>query len=69
MIAVGGALDGSLYAVETTGDLPDLMTIKCDGTEGVGLFDLTTSTWGSFYNATAAPYQVPKQVYDVIGGS
>jgi hypothetical protein len=69
MIAVGGALDPSLYAVETTGNLPDLATLKCDTNEGVTLFDLTELKWGSLFNASAGLYKVPKQVYDVIGGS
>lgn len=69
MLSVGGALNASMYAVETTGKLPDLSTTKCDRWGGVGLFDLTNLTWGSFFNQHAPEYQVPNKVVDVIGGS
>jgi len=69
MLRVGGSLDASLYAVETTGQLPNLSTMNCDRKEGVALFDLSALTWSSFFNAHAPQYQVPGNVVDVIGGS
>lgn len=69
MISIGGALDASLWAVETTGDLPDLNNITCDPDGGISLFDASDLTWSSVYDANSAPYQVPQKVVDVIGGS
>ncbi|KAH6663379.1 putative cell wall anchored protein [Halenospora varia] len=69
MMSVGGSLDASMYAVETSGQLPNLSTVACDQKEGVVLFDLSALTWGSFFDAYAPQYQVPKSVVDVIGGS
>jgi hypothetical protein len=69
MMTVGGSLDGNMYAVETTGKLPNLSTLNCDRWGGVALFDLSNLTWGSFFDAYAPEYQIPKKVVDVIGGS
>jgi len=69
MMAVGGSLDASMYGVETTGQLPNLTTLQCDRRAGVALFDLTALTWGSFFDAYAPAYQVPRKVVKVIGGS
>lgn len=69
MMTVGGSLDANMYAVETTGQIPNLATLKCDQHGGVALFDLSNLTWGSFFDAYAPAYQVPKKVVDVIGGS
>lgn len=70
MISVGGIRNASLYAVETTGQLPaDLSSIPCDPPAAVALFDLTDLTWGTYFNRTAANYTVPQKVVDVIGGS
>lgn len=69
MMTVGGLLDTNLYAVETTGQLPNLNTSKCDRWGGVALFDLSNLTWGSFFNPYAPEYQLPTKLVDVIGGS
>ena len=69
MMTVGGSLDASMYAVETTGQIPNLTSMTCDKWGGVALFDLSNLTWGSFFNAYAPDYQVPKKVVDAIGGS
>jgi hypothetical protein len=69
MMAVGGSLDASMYAVETSGIIPELSGIKCDRREGVALFDLSTLKWGSSFDPHAPDYQIPKKVIDVIGGS
>ena len=69
MLRTGGALDAGMYAVETSGQLPNLTTMQCDPREGVALFDLTALTWGSFYNAYAPEYQLPQKIVDVVGGS
>lgn len=69
MLRTGGSLDASLYAVETSAQVPDLASMQCDTKEGVALFDLTALTWSSFYNAYASEYQLPQNVVDLIGGS
>jgi hypothetical protein len=52
------------------GNLNSNTTKGCDWeTKGVGIMDLSTKTWGSVYNAYAAPYQVTQDVVDAIGGS
>lgn len=37
--------------------------------KGVNVFDMSSITWGSVYNATAGPYTVPELVVTNIGGS
>ncbi|KAK4540210.1 hypothetical protein LTR36_009708 [Oleoguttula mirabilis] len=69
MLRTGGSLDASMWAVETTGQVPNLTMLQCDPREGVGLFDLTDLTWSSFFNASAPDYELPKVVVDAIGGS
>ncbi|KAL5331048.1 hypothetical protein ACEPPN_000577 [Leptodophora sp. 'Broadleaf-Isolate-01'] len=69
MMSVGGSLYASMHAVETSGKLPNLSTVTCDQKEDVALFDLSALTWGSFFDAYAPQYQVPKSVVDTIGGS
>lgn len=69
MLTVGGALDASMYAVETTAQLPSLNNTTCDTQGGVALFDLSNLTWGSFFDAYAPAYQVPEKLVRVIGGS
>ncbi|KAH8692510.1 hypothetical protein GQ44DRAFT_719790 [Phaeosphaeriaceae sp. PMI808] len=69
MMTVGGSLDADMYAVETSGQLPNLTTLKCDQWGGVALFDLSNLTWSSSFNLYAPEYQVPQKVVDVIGGS
>ncbi|KAF4253989.1 hypothetical protein CNMCM8812_003815 [Aspergillus fumigatus] len=55
MLTVGGASSD------------DLST--CDWEyRGVAIYDMSTSTWGSVYDAFAADYAVPAKVYQVIGG-
>jgi len=68
MLRVGGSLDVSLCAVETTGQLPNLTIIKCDQEEDVALFDLSALTRSSFFDVYAPQYQVPKKDADVVGG-
>ncbi|KAI9775133.1 MAG: hypothetical protein M1835_005928 [Candelina submexicana] len=42
----------------------------CDTqTKGVNVFDLSAATFGSVYNANAAPYEVPAKVISAIGGN
>jgi hypothetical protein len=70
MMSVGGSLDASTYAVETSGRMPsDLSTMKCDVKEGVAMFDLTNLEWGTSFNPYASPYQVPRKLVSVIGGT
>lgn len=70
MLSTGGARDASLLGVETTGDLPNLNATTCDGGAGVRLFDMTSATWGTFYNASQeAVYRVPDAVVRHIGGT
>jgi len=69
MMTVGGSLDASMYAVETTGQIPNLTSMTCDKWGGVALFDLSSLTWSSFFDAHAPDYQVPGKVVDAIGGS
>jgi hypothetical protein len=69
MMTVGGLLDASMYAVETTSQLPNFTTMKCDRWGGVALFDLSNLTWGSFFDLYAPDYQIPDKVVDAIGGS
>ena len=68
-LRTGGALDASMYAVETSGQMPNLTTLQCDPKEGVALFDMFNLTWSSFYNAYAPDYQVPEVAVGLIGGS
>jgi hypothetical protein len=57
MITAGGSDNSTLLA-------------GCDWhTKGVGVMDMTAITWGPTYDATAAPYTVPKKVVDIIGGT
>lgn len=37
--------------------------------KGVNVFDMSSVTWGSVYNATAGPYTVPELLIANIGGS
>lgn len=69
MMSVGGSLNAEMFAVETTGNIPNLMNMECDGTQSVSLFDMTELKWGTYYDAYAPQYQVPQNVVDVIGGS
>jgi hypothetical protein len=55
MLTVGGALSD------------DFST--CDWEyRGVAIYDMSTLTWGSVYNASAPDYAVPAKIYQVIGG-
>jgi Tfp pilus assembly protein PilV len=55
MLTVGGALSD------------DFST--CDWEyRGVAIYDMSTFTWGSVYNASASDYAVPAKIYQVIGG-
>jgi hypothetical protein len=67
MIIIGGSLDADTYAVETTGQLPNLDTIECDQQGGIALFDLSEYTWGSYYNVNASSYEVTMKVTERIG--
>lgn len=55
----------------TVGGIVDLnFTEGCDWEyRGVGVLDLSTVTWGSVYNATSEPYEVPTMVVKTIGGT
>ncbi|EKG09562.1 hypothetical protein MPH_13412 [Macrophomina phaseolina MS6] len=65
----GGARDGNLFAVETTGSVLNFSNSTCDEGPGVSLFDMTDLAWSTFLNASAAPYQIPDKVVQKIGGS
>ncbi|EAW07453.1 putative cell wall anchored protein [Aspergillus clavatus NRRL 1] len=55
MVSVGGASSDNLST--------------CDWEyKGVAMYDLSTLTWGSVYNALAPEYEVPAAIYRVIGG-
>lgn len=69
MMIVGGSLNAEMYAVETTGQLPNLTTMTCDRLGGVSLFDLSNLTWSTSYNPYSPVYQVPQKIVNVIGGS
>lgn len=52
------------------GGKSDNITADCDWeTSGVAILDLSTITWGSFYDAYAQPYLVPSSVTAKIGGN
>ncbi|KAF9637447.1 Galactose oxidase/kelch beta-propeller [Lasiodiplodia theobromae] len=69
MLVTGGARDASLFAVETTGDVPNLNQTSCNEGMGVTVFDLTNLTFGTFFDYDAPEYQVPQKVVDKIGGT
>jgi len=53
----------------TVGGLLNTSTWGCDWeNRGVAIMDLSSGEWGSTYNASAAPYQVPVKVVATIGG-
>ena len=57
LLTVGGVADANV-------------TKKCDWeTKSVAIMDLSTKTWGSVYNANAAPYTVTSDLLPVIGGT
>jgi hypothetical protein len=46
------------------------ITKGCDWEyKGVGIMDLSTKTWGSVYNAHAAPYTLTQDIVDKVGGT
>jgi len=52
------------------GNLNNNVTKGCDWeTKGVAIMDMSSKTWGSVYDAYAAPYEVTQDIVDVIGGS
>lgn len=62
MISVGGA-----PGIPSTAQ--SLVNPPCDyQTKGVNVLDLSTATFGSVYDANAAPYELPAKVVSVIGG-
>jgi hypothetical protein len=69
MIRIGGSLDVDTYAVETTGQLPNLDTVECDQQGGIALFNLSECTWGSYYDVNASSYEVTMKVTERIGGT
>ncbi|QDS77352.1 hypothetical protein FKW77_005389 [Venturia effusa] len=71
MISIGGSLDGALYGVETSGQIPtNLDTMKCDPTALVRIFDLSLGGWGTYSPGPLSPaYRVPAKLVAVIGGS
>ena len=46
---------------------PDMFQVQCDRT-GIHVFDMTKLMWEEFYDPNGGEYEVPKQIYDVIGG-
>ena len=65
MITVGG-----LKSVNQAQGLADTDAPACDWEiEGVGVFDISSLTWGSVYNATSPPYEVPDQLMSIFGGT
>ena len=65
MLTVGG-----LASVKQEQGLEDGNIGSCDWEiKSVGVFDISRLTWGSVYNATSPPYEVPDQVVAMIGGS
>ncbi len=47
----------------------NLLQGSCDWeSKGVSIFDMSNITWGSVYDANAAPYLVPNQIVGKIGG-
>ena len=65
----GGSRDASMYAVETTGQIPNLTSLRCDANSGVSLFDMTNLIWGTYFDYYAPEYQLPQKIVDVIGGT
>lgn len=56
----------------TVGGVASLNTAAatCDWeTKGVAIFDMSSVTWGSFYNQSAPSYTVPTAVVANIGGT
>ncbi|KAI9931940.1 hypothetical protein MW887_009441 [Aspergillus wentii] len=51
------------------GSSTDALTAACDWeTKGVAVYDISSLTWGSTYDASASAYEVPSLVYDTVGG-
>lgn len=58
LLTVGGIVNNNL-----TGQ-------ACDWEyRGVGVMDISTLTWGSVFNPNPDPYEVPRLVFDDIGGT
>ena len=55
----------------TVGGVPSFDHLEgCDTQrKGINVFDMSSVTWGSVYNASAGPYTVPTLVVANIGGS
>lgn len=48
----------------------NLTTQACDWEyRGVGVMDISTLTWGSVFDPNPKPYEVPRPVFEDIGGS
>ncbi|KAF2093704.1 hypothetical protein NA57DRAFT_61407 [Rhizodiscina lignyota] len=61
---------GNRQMLTVGGSLSTNLTGTCDWEyRGVAILDMTDLTWGSVYNAYAAPYELPQNIYEVIGGS
>lgn len=57
LLTVGGIVDFNLSG-------------SCDWEyRGVGVMDISKLTWGSVFNASLDPYEVPELVTKTIGGS
>jgi len=41
---------------------------ECFDQTGIHVFDMTTLTWKEDYDPNSGEYEVPKEIYDVIGG-
>jgi len=61
---------GNRQMITTGGGTQAAITKDCDWeVKGVAIYDLSTLLWGSVYTANDAPYEVPKLVYNEIGGN
>jgi hypothetical protein len=60
---------GQKQMVTVGGDASWDLVTGCDWElKGLAIMDMSTFEWGSVYNAYAGNYQVPSQIYSVIGG-
>jgi hypothetical protein len=63
-------LVGNRQLLTVGGSLNMTLNTTCDWEfKSVAIMDLTTNQWGNVYNAFAAPYHVPFDIVDVVGGT
>ena len=65
---VGGGSKMLVYGGRESGVSDLISEFNCDDKTGVHVFDMTKLTWEKDYDPNGE-YQVPKEIYDVIGGS